>query len=307
MGKKYVIDESTLTDIADVIRDYGRPENAEKKYKPTDMRDGIVGVSDRAGTEGYDAGYIVGLDKGGEEGYKAGYTEGEVAGKQTAYDDFWDSMQNYGERSRYDCAFSYWGGENFRPKYKVVPTGVITATNGFYRFMNASDHIRILEKEYIDLSHLGLATGSAQAGWRQTFQTCTKLEIVEDIGMQPAAYYFTFTDSYKLHTIEVLRFAEDTQENSGFKGCSSLRNITIEGTIGRKLNFGSCPLSVKSLKSVIEHLKDYTGGSEYTYTITFKTSAFEALEAEGTTAEYNGTPCTWAELIDNKKWNLTLA
>jgi hypothetical protein len=38
--------------------------------------------------------------------------------------------------------------------------------------------------------------------------------------------------------------------------------------------------------------------------VTFKTSAFNVLESEGSTAEYNGEACTWAELIDNKKWNL---
>lgn len=167
------------------------------------------------------------------------------------------------------------------------------------------------------MSQLGLATGSAQAGWRQTFQTCTKLEIVEDIGMQPAAYYFTFTNSNKLHTIEVLRFAEDTQESSGFLGCLSLTNITIEGTIGRKLSFASCPLSVDSLKSVITHLKNYAGVSEYTYTITFKSSAFTALEESGFTDEDKAwlegvgitytDDLTWALVIDNLKWNLTLA
>ena len=62
------------------------------------------------------------------------------------------------------------------------------------------------------------------------------------------------------------------------------------------------------MKNIIEHLKDYNGTTnEYKYTVTFKTSAFNVLEAEGATAEYNGTACTWAELIDNLKWNLVKA
>ena len=61
------------------------------------------------------------------------------------------------------------------------------------------------------------------------------------------------------------------------------------------------------MKNIITCLKDYTGSSEYTYTVTFKTSAFNVLESEGATAEYNGIACTWAELIDNKKWNLVKA
>jgi hypothetical protein len=52
-------------------------------------------------------------------------------------------------------------------------------------------------------------------------------------------------------------------------------------------------------------LKDYSGTSnENVYTITFSTDCKTALEAEGATAEYNGQPCTWTELIAYKKWNL---
>ena len=96
-----------------------------------------------------------------------------------------------------------------------------------------------------------------------------------------------------------------------------MKNITIEGTIGRSLSFKSCPLSSDSLKSVITHLKDYTGVSEYAYTISLKSSAFTTLEESGFTDEDKawlegiGTTytddLTWALVIDNLKWNLTLA
>lgn len=230
------------------------------------------------------------------------------AGKQVAYDEFWDSIQNYGKRTIYWRTFEYWGGEYFRPKYKIAPTSYYDENKGMLRFMANSSTLKKIEKAYLDFSQVGLPTGSSGIGWRQTFQNCTKLEVVEDIGMQPAVYYFAFNGCNKLHTIEVLRFAENTQDNSGFLDCTKLANITIEGTIGRSLSFKSCPLSVASLKSVIEHLKDYTGtDSENTYTLTLKSTAFEALEAEGATAEYNGVACTWRELIDNKKWKLTLS
>ena len=88
-------------------------------------------------------------------------------------------------------------------------------------------------------------------------------------------------------------------------GNSKLENVVFEGVIPATISFSSCPLTVESMKSVITHLKDYSGTeSEYTYTVTFKSTAFSALTAEGTTSP-NGN--TWAEYIDDLKWNLTLA
>ena len=309
--KKY--EETYIANIADAIRRCGSPENYDTKYTTEEMESAIAnnvgGYNFNKGyEEGEEVGWTTGYADGSTEGYKVGRTEGEIVGKQTASDEFWDSIQNYGERTTYARTFEQWGGEYFRPKYKIVPTSYYDTNYGMYKFINACPNLKKIEKAYLDFSQVGLPTGSSGIGWRQTFQNCKKLEVVEDIGMQPAVYYYAFNGCYQLHTIEVLRFAEDTRDNSGFLDCSSLKNITIEGTIGQNLSFKSCPLSAASLKSVITHLKDYTGTtSEYTYKLTLKSSAFATLEAEGATAEYNGTLCTWRELIDNKKWNLTLA
>lgn len=117
---------------------------------------------------------------------------------------------------------------------------------------------------------------------------------------------YTFRDS-DIVTIPELIVDESTDINQGFTNATALKNISITGTIGTNFKISWCPLSVASIKSIITALKDYTGISEYNYTLTVKKFAFETLEAEGTTAEYNGEACSWAELIDNKKWNLTLA
>jgi hypothetical protein len=111
----------------------------------------------------------------------------------------------------------------------------------------------------------------------------------------------------ELVTIDKI-IVKDGTPGLGFAQDLALTNVTFEGVIGRNINFSASPLSVESMKSVITHLKDCSGTtSEYTYTVTFKSSAFSVLEAEGATAEYNGVACTWAELIDNKKWNLVKA
>ena len=98
-----------------------------------------------------------------------------------------------------------------------------------------------------------------------------------------------------------------TSYNAPFQDCTKLKNITFEGVIDVSISFSNSPLTVKSLKNIISCLKDFTGDSEYAYTLTVKSSAFSVLEEEGATAEYEGAACTWAELIDNKKWNFILA
>jgi hypothetical protein len=122
----------------------------------------------------------------------------------------------------------------------------------------------------------------------------------------------TFYMNKNLRIVEKFIFPENTTASSAYNqmlmGCESLVDFEAGGTIVQTISFAECPLSVKSMKSIISCLKDFTGASnDFDYTVTFKTSAFNELEKEGATAEYNGAACTWAELIDNKKWNLVKA
>ena len=224
------------------------------------------------------------------------------AGKKAEYDDFWDGVQQNGKREDYDHGFRMWGNVYIRPKYKVVPTGSTTCHQ--YMFYECPN-LKKIEAQYFDFSKIsGLSQTSNSDSNRQIFQRCTAIEEIEDIGMPAGMYYYTFGNCPSLHTIAVVRVKQTTTYTGAFGGCSSLTNISFDGAIGRSINLSVCPLSKESLKNITEHLFDYTGTSEYTYTLTVNTSAFEALEAEGATAEYNGVACTWAELIDNKKWNL---
>lgn len=93
--------------------------------------------------------------------------------------------------------------------------------------------------------------------------------------------------------------------SNAFELCTKLENITFEGVIDKSINFAACPLSKESIKNIISCLKDFTGkGEEYTYTVTFKATAFEALELEGKASPSGNT---WAEYIDDLKWNLVKA
>jgi hypothetical protein len=136
---------------------------------------------------------------------------------------------------------------------------------------------------------------------------CSSLEEVEDVNFNTSSYIRAFYGCNKLVSIAKINSAKGTDYSYAFNYCSELIHIRFDGVIGQNLDFKDSPLDVESIKSIVSHLYDYSAESPNIRTITFKTSAFEALEEEGATAEYNGTPCTWEELIGYKKWNLTLA
>lgn len=223
-------------------------------------------------------------------------------GKADKESDFWDYIQNYGNRANYDFAFRYWGGETLRPKYKVVPTAT-HKDRGFECVFAGMPYLKKIESEYFDLSGLGLPTDSSTRHYRQTFQNCSKLEHIEDVGMQPARYYYTFTGCVSLHTIDVLRAAENTQFSEAFGNCLKLENIIIEGEIGRDINFRNSPLSITSLISVITHLKNYAGSENAgKYTITFKDECKTAMAQQGQLTEFGNK--TYDAYIADIGWEL---
>lgn len=80
-----------------------------------------------------------------------------------------------------------------------------------------------------------------------------------------------------------------------------MENITFEGEIGRSINFSYSPLSVESMKNVIEHLVNYTGTEkELSYTVTFTEACWTKLEADSTAP--NGG--TWKEYVASLGWNV---
>ena len=223
------------------------------------------------------------------------------AGKKSENDRFWEEFQQGGERKDYNNAFRNWGSEYLRPKYKVK-----VANRLYYQYMFCQcQNLKKVESEYFSFSLPSNVSQTDHAyGHRSLFESCVKLEEVEDLGLRAAIYYRTWRDCSSLRKISVVRSLKETVYTTPFTGCTSLTDITFEGEIGQSLNMADCPLSKDSFKNLAEHLFDYTGTEEYTYTLTVNGAAFEVLESEGATAEYDGVACTWAELIDNKKWNL---
>ena len=220
------------------------------------------------------------------------------AGKKSEYDAFWDEYQSNGSRRNYKYGFAGagWDNNTFNPKYDIVASTAL----GMFQESGITDLVGILNRNDVKLTITG--TGATT----NIFYGSKVTELPELDLSSVSSYGSAFYNCTALTRIEKIKLNSSGNQTcaSAFYNCSKLTDITFEGVIGRDMNLSACPLTVSSLKSVIQALKQFDA---YTYTVTFKSSDFSKLEAEGATAEYNGVACTWRELIDNKKWNLTLS
>jgi hypothetical protein len=213
------------------------------------------------------------------------------AGKEQGTDEFWDIVQNFGNRTSYLRTFQYWANEYIRPKYKVVPTdsGDVLA-NAFTGCRN----LKILESKYFDYSNLRVYPTSEYSGNYYTFQICSNLERIEDIGI-PASYYSrTYFNLGKLKTIDAMYVREDTLIANAFHYDYELENLTVIGVIGQNgfdVSYSS-KLTHDSLMSIINALKDY---SEDTSGKTWLVTLGSANVAKLTEDEL--------QIISDKGWN----
>lgn len=187
------------------------------------------------------------------------------AGKQAEYDRFWDSYQNKGKRIAYIYAFAgaAWTDTTYNPKYPIN------------------------------------ATGNANSTFAHTNITDTKVDF--DMSGGSGNKSSTFLGASYLVTIRKLIVSEAISLASTFQNCTRLKNITIEGTIGRNTNFQWCDLTLDSLKSVIKALMNYAGTeTEFSYKLTLNSASITLLDNESVTID--GTP--WREYINSKCWNI---
>lgn len=202
-------------------------------------------------------------------------------GKQAGWDEFWDKIQDYGNRQAYNAAFANWGAEYIRPKYKVVPTHVNSASAMF----EYCKKLKKVEAAYFDFSQKQKGTTSS-AGYNATFNGCAKLEEIEDVGLVPQNNYSSaFGYCSSLKTIAKMGVDENTKYNNNtFIHCNRLENLTIYGTIGQNnFNIQWSPLSVESMKNIISCLKNYAGTSnDGAYEVSFSEDCWTALEADST-------------------------
>lgn len=213
------------------------------------------------------------------------------AGQKAEYDRFWDEYQQNGTRTSYALAFAGtgWNTETFKPKYPL------TVSYGFEMFRQCGE----LDASIIDIDFTNNTSFSNFA--RQGM--VIRFGVMNFTGCNSAQSY-TFYDCAFLETIEKMIFKNDGTTNftssSNFQGCYQLKNITVEGVIGLSIDFTWSPLTVESMKSVINALKNYSEtDKEHSYSVKFKDDCWAALEADSTAP--NGD--TWKNYVFSLGWN----
>jgi hypothetical protein len=185
------------------------------------------------------------------------------AGQQAERERFWGGFQNYGEPQNYyyGCSYGKFKDAYYDPIYDFVATSGNAFQNMFYN------------NKYITDTKVGFDA-------RKT----------TSIGAM-------FYDASKIKTIRKLIVGSNVNSggNNAFYGCTSLENITMQGTIVQSMNFGWSPLlSEASIDSIISCLKNLTGSTALTLTV--HETVYNKMVANGKDA-----------LVTAKNWALAKA
>lgn len=183
------------------------------------------------------------------------------AGKQAEYDRFWDIYQDNGNRTDHWCAFGGkgWTNETFQPKYDIRPA---TANYMFY-----GSRITDLKKSLADW---GVTLDFSQCTIFTHFMgvsETTTLGVVDTRSADSLASMFS--QRCALVTVDKIILREDgSQTGPAFNALTALVDIRFEGKIGQSVSFQlSQYLSVDSLQSIVDALKDMTGATAQTLTL----------------------------------------
>lgn len=254
-----ITDNQHYINIANAIRDnsFG---NIEGPLSVTELPQRIREIS------------TIGQAEGRAEGYAQGLEEGKQVGIQTEYDRFWDEYQCNGKKANYRCAFNGygWTAKNFYPKYDIKGSN-----SGYQTFMFFNnDSARILEK--IDLSQRLKDCGVTFDCSGSEYMDCTfygtNVSVIPEVSTVGCTGQLTqvFYNPY-VETIEKLILRDDGVQKfyNTFNNATSLKNIVIEGTIGKNgFNVSWSPLTHDSLMSIINALQDKTGDTSASWAVT---------------------------------------
>lgn len=216
-------------------------------------------------------------------------------GKKDEYDKFWDSFQNGGKRTNYIYCFFGWSDENFYPKYDIAPTG--QGNNMFFLCEIKGDLGQRFSECGIefDTSKMTVFGGMFQACYYLTavpvldFQGANSNSLLDNI----------FYNCSSLITASLINIRADLRFSNAFLNCNSLKNLTIEGTIGQ--NGFNVQWSKKLTKdSLLSILKALSLNITETKTITFSTAHQSIIETDSDCKPY------W-EAAKNAGWSFVYA
>ena len=116
--------------------------------------------------------------------------------------------------------------------------------------------------------------------YRFAFEWASKLKKIPDIGIPAIPYYTnTYSNCKELVEIEVIRSNKDTIFQNPFTNCPNLTTFKIEGEIGTNFDCTMIPVSPSTMKSILEHLYDYSGTANANiHLISFTTQAWNAFD-----------------------------
>lgn len=230
----------------------------------------------------------------------SGVNEVYEAGKQKEWSDFWDMYQVNGTRVHYENAFyyTYWNEKTFKPKYDITPTNSRNMFGYFSRYHNYNCDLADL------LNKCGVKLDTSNATNVVGMFQYSRFYRIPELDLRKATNLESLIRSDYVQTVDkiILNDTGNQYFAIAFMDCKALKNIEFEGVIGQDMDFKSCPLSIASMKNIIEHLKDYSGDSTnaYKHTVTFSSACKSALDAEGNTSP-NGN--TWRQYASDLGWN----
>ena len=204
----------------------------------------------------YDKGYSDGNAQGSNT--EEAYNEGFEAGKKSQYDTFWDVFQADGKRTNYTAAFYLWDKSIFKPKYDILPTD---ASLMFRDFKSEIDMVTYLDNLGVILDFSACSNFGNFMLWSQI----SRMGVIDTRSATTISFYA----AYLLKTIDLLILKDDGTQTLVWDMCNRLKNITIQGVIGKSCNMKDCPLSKYSIESVINALSKTTSK----LTVTFKKTA----------------------------------
>lgn len=210
------------------------------------------------------------------------------------------AMRLRGDRTNWEFAFYH---EDFR-ELPFDPPETIYPTNARYMFSDSKFCCKngVITKSMLDTSKLTNATNMFYSNYYQ-HKEYFEIDELNCSKATELTYTFNYCKVTRIGKL-ILKEGGTNTFSSTFGMAYDLKDITIEGRIGRDISFKDSPLTPASMKSVINALMDYSTENTHTYTVTFKSSCWTALEAESTPKDegidFEGT---WKEYVYAKGWN----
>lgn len=228
------------------------------------------------------------------------YYAGFADGRKSQYDEFWDAFQENGNRTDYQWGFGGkgWTKDNFKPKYDIKPKwGGATSMFRYFGFEgNLKEHLKQLGRT-LDTSGIN---GVTQLFYQASGITELPFLDFSNVTNKFSQNFYGCTSLQKLH-FKMNKKA--TFDNTCFNGCSSLIDLTVEGTIGSSINLADAvSLNRAGIVSIIKALD-----TESTAKLTLSETAVNNIDWTGTVIDgvtYN----TFDEVANTKSdWTIALA